>query len=174
MAPWSLKFPKIRSRRRSPALVPISPAPTTSLQPTSSSYETTSQSLQERLWNQAYDELKINESDIVDAYERILSRELNGSDSSSTSLTAQKNEIAENTGGRWFQMKQVVQAGLERTEKEAAVKQRIEEGMQAVYSMREIVDNAVQAAPQAALAWVGVCFALEVNIPPQGLVAIVH
>lgn len=72
------------------------------------------QGLRERLWNQAYDELKADESDIVDAYEKILSRELSGGDSSSTSLASQKNEIEQNAEKRWSQMEQLVRAGLKR------------------------------------------------------------
>lgn len=62
-------------------------------------------------------------------------------------------------------MERLVRAGLERTEKEATVKQGIEQGMQAVNSVKGIVDKAVQASPEAALAWVGICFALEVSSP---------
>ena len=38
--------------------------------------------------------------------------------------------------------------------------------MQAVHSVKGIIDKAVKAAPEAALAWVGVCFALEVSFFP--------
>lgn len=60
-------------------------------------------------------------------------------------------------------MMRLIQAGLEKTEKEAAVKQSLEDGMQAVHSVKGIIDKVVKAAPEAALALVGVCFALEVS-----------
>lgn len=60
-------------------------------------------------------------------------------------------------------MKQLVQAGLERTQKEAAVKRGIDDGLQAVHAVKGAIDKAVQAAPEAAIAWVGVCFGLEVG-----------
>lgn len=61
-----------------------------------------------------------------------------------------------------MQMQQLVQNGLHRTEKDARVKQDMEEGIQAAMAVKEVVDKAIQASPEAAIAWVGVCFALEV------------
>lgn len=52
-------------------------------------------------------------------------------------------------------MQQLVRAGLERTQKEASIKRGIDEGLQAVQTVRGIVDKAVQASPEAAVAWVG-------------------
>jgi hypothetical protein len=66
-------------------------------------------------------------------------------------------------------MKQLVQAGLERTEKEAAIKRRIDDGLQSVYVVKGIIDKAVQVAPEAAVAWVGVCFGLEVGSTSSSL-----
>jgi hypothetical protein len=43
-----------------------------------------------------------------------------------------------------------------------SIKRGIDEGLQAVQAIRAIVDKAVQAAPEAAVAWVGVCLGLEV------------
>lgn len=116
------------------------------------------------LWNQAYDGLKEKEPELVDAYERILSRELSGGEWSSINLESQKNEIEQGSPEkRRSQMMRLIQAGLDRTEKEAEVKQGIEDRMQAVHSVKNMIDKAVKAAPEAALAWVGVCFALEVS-----------
>lgn len=61
-------------------------------------------------------------------------------------------------------MQQLVKAGLDRTQKQASIKQGINEGLQAVQAVRGIVDKAVQAAPEAAIAWVGVCLGLEVCV----------
>ncbi|KAF9767892.1 hypothetical protein IL306_014878 [Fusarium sp. DS 682] len=57
-------------------------------------------------------------------------------------------------------MQQLVQNGLDRTQKAASIKQGIDEGLQAVQAVRGIVDKAIQA-PEAAVAWVGVCLGLE-------------
>jgi CTP synthase (UTP-ammonia lyase) len=61
-------------------------------------------------------------------------------------------------------MQLLVQQGLDRTQKQASVKRGIDEGLQALQAVRGIVDKAVQAAPEAAVAWVGVCLGLEVCV----------
>lgn len=162
MAPSLQKFvSKIRSRTPQPT-PPRTPALTSPTPQLSSGPETPPHSLQAQLWNQAYDELKASEPDIVEAYEKILSCELDRDSSTPTNSASRKNVI-EPTRERWRQMEQIVQAGLKKTEKEAAVMQRIDDGLQVAYSVKGIADKAVQAAPEAALAWVGVCFALEVR-----------
>ncbi|KAF9775895.1 hypothetical protein IL306_005973 [Fusarium sp. DS 682] len=60
-------------------------------------------------------------------------------------------------------MQQLVRDGLDRTQKAASIKRGIDEGLQAVQAVRGIVDKAIQAAPEAAIAWVGVCLGLEVS-----------
>ncbi|KAG5819041.1 hypothetical protein H9Q74_009702 [Fusarium xylarioides] len=64
-------------------------------------------------------------------------------------------------------MLQLGQAGLDRTRKQASIKRGIDEGLQTVQVVRGIVDKAVQAAPAAAVAWVGVCFGIEVSYAIQ-------
>ncbi|KAH7146060.1 hypothetical protein EDB81DRAFT_484509 [Dactylonectria macrodidyma] len=63
-------------------------------------------------------------------------------------------------------MQQLVQEGLDRTQKAASIKRGIDEGLQAVQAVRGIVDKAVHAAPEAAVAWVGVCLRLEILSNP--------
>ncbi|KAK7414057.1 hypothetical protein QQX98_007089 [Neonectria punicea] len=138
--------------------VPSSPGP--------SEPEVSAQSLQERLWNEAYDGLKSSESDMVETYEKILSRQLHDGESTSTSLASQKNEIEQGQEGRSHQMKQLVRIGLEKTAKNANIKQGIENGMQTATIVRGMVDKAIQASPEAAVAWVGVCLALDILSNP--------
>ncbi|KAH6883570.1 NACHT domain-containing protein, partial [Thelonectria olida] len=133
--------------------------------PTSSGRETSPHELQKRLWNQAYNELKVSQTKTVEAYEKILSGELHRNDSTAT-LGTKENEIGQTQETRWCQMKQLVQAGLERTRRQADIKQGIEDGLQAISAVRGIVDKAVQTAPEAALAWVGVCLGLEILSNP--------
>ncbi|EXL40444.1 hypothetical protein FOCG_17066 [Fusarium oxysporum f. sp. radicis-lycopersici 26381] len=123
-------------------------------------------SLQERLWNQAYDELKASEPKMVEAYEKILSVGLHRNDPSSVTCESTENEIGRTRETRCRQMQQLVQEGLDRTQKQASIKRGIDEGLQAVQAVRGIVDKAVQAAPEAAVAWVGVCLGLEILSNP--------
>ncbi|KAH7187803.1 hypothetical protein DER44DRAFT_736509 [Fusarium oxysporum] len=135
--------------------------------PTSTDSDTPSlPSLQERLWNQAYDELKASEPKLVEAYEQILSAELCRNDSASVASRPTKNEIGMTPKTRYRQMQQLVQEGLDRTQRAASIKRGIDEGLQAVQAVRGIVDKAVHAAPEAAVAWVGVCFGLEILSNP--------
>ncbi|KAK7592160.1 hypothetical protein V3481_006785 [Fusarium oxysporum f. sp. vasinfectum] len=114
-------------------------------------------SLQERLWNQAYDELKASEPKLVEAYEKILSVGLHRNDPSSVTCESTENEIEGARETRCRQMQQLARDGLDRTQKAASIKRGIDEGLQAVQAVRGIVDKAIQAAPEAAIAWVGVC-----------------
>ncbi|EXK78038.1 hypothetical protein FOQG_17268 [Fusarium oxysporum f. sp. raphani 54005] len=122
--------------------------------------------LQERLWNQAYDELKASEPKLVEAYEKILSVGLHRNDPSSVTCESTENEIGGAPETRHRQMQQLVQDGLDRTKKAASIKRSIDEGLQAVQAVRGIVDKAIQAAPEAAVAWVGVCLGLEILSNP--------
>ncbi|PNP53257.1 hypothetical protein FNYG_15766 [Fusarium nygamai] len=89
-------------------------------------------SLQERLWNQAYDEVKANEPKLVEAYEQILSAELCRNDSPSVASRPTENEIGRTRETRYRQMQQLVQEGLDRTQKAASIKRGIDGGLQAV------------------------------------------
>ncbi|KAH7117523.1 hypothetical protein EDB81DRAFT_733765, partial [Dactylonectria macrodidyma] len=122
--------------------------------------------LQERLWNQAYDELKASVPKLVEAYERILSAGIHRNDSSPIASEPTENEIGKTQETRNRQMQLLVQEGLDRTQKVASIKGSIDEGLQAVQVVRGIVDKAVKAAPQAAVTWVGVCLGLEILSNP--------
>jgi hypothetical protein len=126
--------------------------------------------LPERLWDEAYSQTRVSDSNVVDAYEKILSARLSEHNAGgleppadSADDTLQQNEIAHDVGKRRLQMQQLVQHGLRKTEKDAAAKQGIGDGIQAAMVVKEVVDKAIQASPEAAVAWVGVCFALEVS-----------
>ncbi|RYC79718.1 Vegetative incompatibility protein HET-E-1 [Fusarium oxysporum f. sp. narcissi] len=160
----------------SPSLTPSQPASEPAARPTSQptpSPPTPTDSetspllnLQERLWNQAYDELKTSEPKLVEAYEKILSIGLHRKDPSSVTCESTENEIEGARETRCRQMQQLVRDGLDRTQKAASIKRGIDEGLQAVQAVRGIVDKAIQAAPEAAIAWVGVCLGLEILSNP--------
>lgn len=121
-----------------------------------------SERLRERLWNQAYDGLKADEPEIVDAFEKLLSTELQNN---TRDNPPSANIIGSTPDERRPQMESLVQVGLDRTAKEVAIKQKVNVGIQTVTMVKGAMDKAVQAAPQAAIAWVGVCFVLEVRLP---------
>jgi len=122
----------------------------------------------EQLWDRAYDDLKDDEPIIVEAYEKVLSRELDGNASSSLASENQRNAIEQaNRELRRSQMSRLVKTGLEKTEREAKVKRGIGNAMQVVLAANDTIGSAVQACPQAALAWAGVSLALQASLPPR-------
>ncbi|KAM0516054.1 hypothetical protein ACHAPE_005677 [Trichoderma viride] len=119
-------------------------------------------SLPERLWDQAYDALKIQDAALVQAYEKILSRNLRGQGFNSPVTDSDKNAIAQNNPHtRRTQMRQLIDEGLNNTAREGKLKETIGTATQFVFAAQDIISSAIQTAPQAALAWAGVCVALE-------------
>ncbi|ERF68387.1 hypothetical protein EPUS_06803 [Endocarpon pusillum Z07020] len=168
MAPWTERL-RAKLGRKKPLTAPLGEASSTSTVPHASAAldpAASQPSLPERLWNQAYDQAKAGDLSIVDTYERILSAQLSQKNADPADLASQQNEIDQNPEKRWVQMRRLVQDGLHRTEKETNVKQGMEDGIQAAMAVKEVVDKAIKAAPEAALAWVGVCLALEILMNP--------
>jgi len=86
------------SSRPNTAILTV-PPPTTALNPAA----TTSPMQPEQLWDQAYDDLKANESALVMAYEKVLSRELDKDAPNTIELESQANMIEQTnrrSGGR--------------------------------------------------------------------------
>ncbi|KAH0523411.1 hypothetical protein TsFJ059_008419 [Trichoderma semiorbis] len=131
----------------------IGPVQTT----TSSVPTSTPTTFAEHLWDRAYDDLKKQDVALIQAYEKILSNKLNEATGSEQNIIAQHD-----THARRNQMRQLIYDGLNKTAKEAKVKEVI--GI--AISTKDIITNAVQAVPQAALAWTGVCVALEMMQNP--------
>ena len=124
-----------------------------------------SSSIPEQLWDRAYNNLKNDEPTVVEAYEKILSRELDENASTPLALKDQRNMIEQtNQEKRRSQMNKLIETGLKKTEKEAKVKQGIGNTMQVVLVARDTIGSAVQVCPQAALAWTGVSLALQVSL----------
>ena len=61
-------------------------------------------------------------------------------------------------------MDKLIRIGLAKTEKEARIKQNVGEVMEQILSVKDVVSSAIEVMPQAALAWTGVCFALQVTL----------
>ncbi|KAK4232875.1 NACHT domain-containing protein [Achaetomium macrosporum] len=119
-----------------------------------------------RLWDRAYNDLKQEEPELVDAYEKILSRQLEDGPGSAVP-ESQPNTIAQNNSdARRRQMAQLIYAGLDKTEREFKIKEGLGVAVDVVLSARSIISSAIQAVPQAALPWTGICVALEMLANP--------
>ncbi|KAH7186864.1 hypothetical protein DER44DRAFT_184096 [Fusarium oxysporum] len=145
---------------RPPPQAPRSPL--TSTEPETSPLS----NLQEQIWNQAYDELKRNEPKIVEAFEKIVFAELCGHETSPEFAERTGKEVMSDQTSRSHKMRQLIQDGLGRTKKEGSIKQGIDEGLQAVHTVRGTMDRAVHAAPEAAVAWAAAYLGLEILLNP--------
>jgi len=115
-----------------------------------------------RVWDQAYDALKSEDPELVEAYETIASSYL-ATSATSTMPDEQQNTIAqENPEVRRLEMQKILRAGLARTEHEAKVKDRIKTTTDALSAVKGAIDLALKAAPEASLPWAAVCVGLEV------------
>ncbi|PNP54198.1 hypothetical protein THARTR1_05405 [Trichoderma harzianum] len=114
--------------------------------------------LQGRLWNEAYEQLKSNNAELVESYEKILSTQLFRGQNGPSESASLENRIDKAYGERWKQMQMIVEAALEKKKQGIEKKQKAVSGLVAVSTA---MSQAVRAVPEAAVAWTGVCFALE-------------
>lgn len=117
--------------------------------------------LQGRLWNEAYEQLKSNNTELVESYEKILSTQLSRGQNGPSESASLENRIDKAYDERWKQMQMIVEAALEKKKQSIEKKQRIGNGLAAVSIT---MSQAVRAVPEAAVAWTGVCFTLEVSL----------
>jgi N-terminal domain of NWD NACHT-NTPase len=145
---------------------PPDSAPLMSQTALSTTRSATPTSLPEQLWNRAYDELKNDHGQLLLGYEKILSQELDGVDWNTVSESSLVETMIEeeNLAERKSQMTQLIRTGLEKTETEANVKKRAGEAIQVVLSAKDMIHSVINDVPQAALAWTGVCLALQVSL----------
>jgi N-terminal domain of NWD NACHT-NTPase len=123
----------------------------------------------ERLWDRAYDDLKAAETALLHVYEKILSCNLHKDGFGSAVTESQPNAIVQyDPDTRRRQMEQLVHTGLDKTAREAKVKEGLGPTMDIVLSAKNTISFAIQAMPQAALAWTGVCIVLEVSSSTNG------
>lgn len=121
--------------------------------------------MQVEVFDQAYDEVKKDEPGIVDAYEKILSGQLS-SGVAATDVEGDPDNIIEKTAAmRRDQMKKLVDEGLVRTEKVAAVKENINKVIEPFNHLRSVISWAVKSEPAASTAWVGITTLLDVCYP---------
>ncbi|KAL1615014.1 hypothetical protein SLS56_011963 [Neofusicoccum ribis] len=140
-------------------------------------------SLRERLWNNAYDQARNEDSKTVDGYECILSAQLRQEDADfltpshpdSTDDTAPSNKIEQDVEKRKKQMGQLVENGAQRIKEEDNTKQGIQSSIEFAKVFKKVVDNAVQASHEAALVWVGILMnpLTEASFRREGIVYVV-
>ncbi|KKF92139.1 Vegetative incompatibility protein HET-E-1 [Ceratocystis platani] len=118
--------------------------------------------LQKKIWDNAYQGLKSEEPKLVKAFESIILSEPQLDDDSAEPTDRTEGKATAEPTVTPRQMRKFVERGIERTKKEASVKQEIDRGLRAVQTVMGIVDNAIRAAPEAAVIWATVCLGIEV------------
>jgi hypothetical protein len=146
-----------------PAIDPLAPITSRAQAIPSVTVDPSPPSLPEQLWDQAYDDLKADEPTLVELYETILSHEL---DSSSK---GEKGNVIEQIDQpkRRSQMDRLLNTGLDKTKKLVKVEKNIGDAINIVLSVKDAIGSALQAVPIAALAWAGVCVALQASLPSE-------
>jgi hypothetical protein len=119
--------------------------------------------IRRQIWNEAYDKVKGDEPDTVDAYEKILSAQLAAGDADPSADRNLINSIAKNAEARQAQMKTLVGQGLDKTEKEARIKEKFNKALQPVNNVKDFVSIAVKSEPTAAVAWLGITTLMDVR-----------
>ncbi|EXL39405.1 hypothetical protein FOCG_17986 [Fusarium oxysporum f. sp. radicis-lycopersici 26381] len=122
--------------------------------------------IRRQIWNEAYDKVKDDEPNTVDAYEMILSAQLAAGDAVPSADRDTTNVIGENAEARQAQMKTLVEKGRDKTEKEAKIKEKVKERIQPVNNVKDFVSMAVKSEPSAAVAWLGITTLMDLIANP--------
>ncbi|KAE9374143.1 hypothetical protein N431DRAFT_454945 [Stipitochalara longipes BDJ] len=116
-------------------------------------------SSQQDLWDQAYDCLKADESALIQNYEKFLSQSLRAPGLNSTRSHLDADIIRRDRKVRRSQMSQIVEVGLKEMDKTKW--NTANRGViQSILSAKEMISSAVQASPEANLAWAGASLVL--------------
>ncbi|KAL6908366.1 hypothetical protein GGI43DRAFT_420241 [Trichoderma evansii] len=130
--------------------------------------------LQERLWNEAYEQLKSSNAEVVECYEKILSQELTSDQhvSSESESALLENRIETAYDERWKQMQTVMDVVMKRTKKKAVKRQTLGGGLTAV---NIAMSQAVRTVPEAAVAWTGMLSnsAQEAKAHHEGIIYVI-
>ncbi|KAJ5326548.1 uncharacterized protein N7506_009650 [Penicillium brevicompactum] len=115
------------------------------------------------LWDEAYNNLKEEEAQLLDGYEKILSHRLRD-ESDELFPASQENQINQKDSEiRRSQMRSAIEKGLKNTEKEAEFKQGATEVLQVALGLNDMITLAIKRVPEAALAWSVVSLSMQVS-----------
>ncbi|KAK8877786.1 g-protein beta wd-40 repeats containing [Apiospora arundinis] len=126
------------------------------------------------LWSRAYEALRIEDAQLVDQYERLLSRELEDYCSSNTvhqqDLDNTENRIDANTYDRRAQLQIITDQGLRRMDQKQikytifghvfVLGNQVAQAVKIIQATKGLVEEAVKVSPEASIAWAGVCVLL--------------
>jgi hypothetical protein len=138
------------------------------------------------LWDRAYDGLKKRDAQLVKEYEQLLSRELQTITSLKNDVLDKNDEIRVETENqiedgnhrsRLTQMETISSNGLQQLDEKKArfnifghefiLRDQLAQATQFIQTIKNAIDVAVRASPEASLAWAGFCVILPIFINPS-------
>ncbi|PNP85487.1 hypothetical protein FNYG_01316 [Fusarium nygamai] len=147
----------------------MSPAAATSQQetisPPSPEPENAVRSVPERLWKKAYDILEEKEPEIVKSYQEILQLVQHEWTDTTAPEELQALEHCKTVESR--QMWRLVYSGLEKSKRQAKLKENVSNIIETIDNLKGVVDKAVKYSSEAAIAWAGVTLGLEILSNPM-------
>ncbi|KAK8029293.1 hypothetical protein PG991_006349 [Apiospora marii] len=144
--------------------------------------------VKQSLWSRAYDVLRDEDEQLVERYEKLLSRELEGHGTShkdhmqstphqEAELDNTGNRIDANPDNRRTQLQRITEEGLRRMDERQTkyiicghvfvVRDQIAQAVKLIQAFKDLVTEAVKVSPEASLAWAGVSILLPVLTNPS-------
>ncbi|KAI3585773.1 quinon protein alcohol dehydrogenase-like superfamily [Fusarium oxysporum f. sp. albedinis] len=120
--------------------------------------------LQEELWNQAYDKLRFEQPELVGKYEELLSSKIIAIEGIPSEETQNITETS--TQAKWDQMRKIAKAELNRTQRSADVKERIDNAIDIAIPIKKMVDQIMPVVPHAQVPWLVVSLTFEIFSSP--------
>ncbi|CVL03792.1 related to vegetatible incompatibility protein HET-E-1 [Fusarium proliferatum] len=127
--------------------------------------ENNTPSIPERLWSKAYDILEEKEPDIVKKYQEILEQVQH--EWIDTAAPKELQNLQNCKSVKSQQMWRLVYSGLERSKRQAKVKESVSNIMETIDNLKGVVDKAVKYSSEAAIAWAGISLGLEILSNPM-------
>lgn len=109
-----------------------------------------------RIWDDAYDNVKTKDPKLVGDYERLMSLRLqsNAEPENGFVVGSLPNHVAQaDSTKRRAQMEMLLASGTEKTRRERDGKEKVGNLMKSVNMLKSIIDSAVSKSPEASLAW---------------------
>ncbi|KAL9083770.1 MAG: hypothetical protein Q9165_008380 [Trypethelium subeluteriae] len=127
-----------------------------------------------RFWDRAYDDLKIGDSKLVEEYENLLTKELSSVDTGPSPSTPNPH-ISADSKERQLQLNGIITKALDRAKDQGTyhiaghkinIPEQIAQGASFVQWAKEWIDQAVQASPEASIAWAAISMILPILTKP--------
>ncbi|KAL2888322.1 Vegetative incompatibility protein HET-E-1 [Ceratocystis lukuohia] len=146
----------------SPSVSKLPPPEQTQLPPKPDPEPELSPIIQKRIWKQAYKAAEDENKDLVKAFEKIVRAEVQPDGMGAEPADRTHCKTTPEQEAEFLQVRQFVQDGISRTEKGASTRQKIDQGLQVVNTVKGFIEKALSVAPEAAFVWA--TFSLGIDV----------